>query len=98
MYNDMTLYALFTGIIVPLLVGLLTKVNASSGVKAFVNLTLTAIGTALATLQGTDWSWKIFAVNFGVGWATSIATYYGFYKPTGTSDKVADFTPDFGIG
>jgi hypothetical protein len=98
MYSDMTLLALLTGIIVPLLVGLVTKINASAAIKAILNFGLTALGTALATANQIDWNWKAFAINFGVGWAVSVASYYGFYKPTGVADKVADVVPDFGIG
>lgn len=98
MYSDMTVYALLTGVIVPLLVGLLTKLHASSGVKATLNLGLTALGAALVTFNQIAWNWKAFAVNFGVGWAVAVATYYGFYKPAGVATKVAEATPEFGIG
>lgn len=98
MYSDMTLLALLTGVIVPLLVGLLTKLNASSSVKAFVNLGLTALGSALATVNDAAFDWKVFAINFGVAWAVSVGSYYGFYKPTGTADKVAAIAPEVGVG
>lgn len=98
LYSDMGLLALLTGVIVPLLVGLLTKLNASSNVKAFANLGLTALGAALATVNEVDFDWKIFAVNFGVAWAVSIGSYYGFYKPTGTAEKVANIAPGVGVG
>lgn len=98
MYSDMTLYALLVGVIIPLLVGLLSKLNASTGVKASLNLGLTALGTALVTFNQIAWDWKAFAINFGVAWAVSVATYYGFYKPTGTAQKVAEATPTFGVG
>lgn len=98
MYSDMTLLALLVGVIVPLLVGLLTKLNASPALKAFFNLGLTALGAALATSNQIGFSWKPFAVNFGVAWAVSVGTYYGFYKPTGTAAKVANVAPGVGVG
>lgn len=98
MYSDMTLLALLVGVIVPLLVGLLTKVNASPGIKAFFNLGLTALGAALATSNQIGFSWKPFAINFGVAWAVSVGSYYGFYKPTGTAAKVANIAPEVGVG
>lgn len=98
LYSDMTLLVLLTGVVVPLLVGLLTKLNASTGVKAVLNLGLTALGAALVTSNQTGFEWKTFAVNFGVAWAVSVGTYYGFYKPTGTADKVAKIAPEVGIG
>lgn len=98
LYSDMTLLVLLTGVVVPLLVGLLTKLNASSGIKAVLNLGLTALGAALATSNQIGFSWKPFAVNFGVAWAISVGTYYGFYKPTGTADRVANIAPEVGVG
>lgn len=98
MYSDLTLYALLVGVIVPLLVGLVTKLNASPGIKAVLNLGLTALGTASVVFNQIDWDWKAFAVNFGVAWAVSVATYYGFYKPAGVADTVAKVAPNVGIG
>lgn len=97
LYSDMTLYALLTGVIVPILVGILTKLDASSGLKAIFNFGLTALGTGLVTYNQTNWSWKAFAINFGFGWVVSVATYYGFYKPTTIAPKVASATSSFGI-
>lgn len=98
LYSDLTLLALLTGVIVPLLVGLITKLNASSAVKSVLNLGLTALGAALATSQEIGFSWKPFLVNWGLAWAISIGTYYGFYKPTGASDAVANIAPNVGVG
>lgn len=98
MYSDMTLLALLGGVIVPILVGLLTKLNASSGVKAVLNLGLTALAAALATVNEIDFEWRVFLVNWFVSWAVSVATYYGFYKPTTISTQVQTSTANFGIG
>lgn len=98
MYSDMTLLALLIGVIVPLLVGLLTKLNASPAVKSILNLGLTALGTALVTSNQVGFSWKPFAVNFAVAWAVGIGTYYGFYKPTGVANTVSNVAPNTGIG
>lgn len=98
LYSDMTLLALLTGVIVPLLVGLLTKLNASPAVKSFINLGLTALGAALVTSNQIGFSWKPFAVNFAVAWAVGIGTYYGFYKPTGVANTVANVAPTVGVG
>lgn len=98
MYSDMTLLALLGGVIVPILVGLLTKLNASSGVKATLNLGLTALAAALATANEIDFAWRVFAVNWFVSWAVSVATYYGFYKPTTIAARVQAVAPEVGIG
>lgn len=98
MYSDMTLLALLIGVIVPLLVGLLTKLNAAPAVKSVLNLGLTALGAALVTSNQIGFTWKPFLVNFAVAWAVGIGTYYGFYKPTGVAGTVANVAPNTGIG
>ena len=97
-YTDLTLLTLLAGVVVPLLVGLLTKLNASSSVKSVLNLGLTAAGALLAVANETDFDWKVFVVNWALAWTISIATYYGFYKPSGVSGTVQEKTAEFGIG
>ncbi len=99
-YSDTTLIALISGVIIPLLVGVVTKINASSGVKAIANAALSALAGALALVlpDGSDFVWRGFLVNFGLAWAISVSTYYGFWKPTGTSDTVQEATGNFGVG
>lgn len=97
-YSDLTLLVLLTGFVVPLLVGLVTKLDASSGVKAFLNLGLTALGVALAISNQIGFNWDSFLVNFGFAWAVSIGSYYGFYKPTGAAQTVAEIAPNVGVG
>jgi len=98
LYSDMTLLALVSGVIVPLLVGVLTKLNASSGVKAVLNLGLSALAAGLATANEIDFTWKPFLVNFAFTWVVSVATYYGFWRPTEVSTKVQEATAEFGVG
>lgn len=97
-YSDLTLLALLSGVIIPLLVGFLTKLNASSGVKAILNFGLSAATAALALVNEADFEWRPFLVNWALTWVVSIATYYGLWKPTGTSGAVQESTADFGIG
>lgn len=97
-YSDLTLLTLLSGVLVPLLVGILAKLNASSVVKSVLNLGLTAAGTLLAVANETDFDWKVFLVNWSVAWVVSVATYYGFYKPSGVSGAVQEKTANFGVG
>lgn len=98
LYSDMTLIVLVGSVIVPLLVGLLTKLNASSGIKAVLNFGLNGVVAALATVNQIDFDLKVFLINWGVGWAVATATYYGLYKPTTVAEKVAEIAPNVGIG
>ena len=97
-YSDLTLLTLLSGVIVPLLVGVLSKINASSVVKSVLNLGLTAAASLLAVANQTDFDWKVFVVNWSIAWVVSVATYYGFYKPSGVSGAVQEKTAGFGVG
>lgn len=98
LYSDMTIYALLVGTVIPLLVGLLTKLNASAGIKATLNLGLAALGAALVTANQVNFNWKPFLVNFAFAWVVSVGTYYGFYKPSGVAPAVAAVAPGVGLG
>lgn len=97
---DSQLLAMFSGLVVPLLVGLLTKSHASAGVKSALNAGLTAIAGALTTAlaAGGSVNWQVYVFNIGLAWVISIATYYGLYKPTGTAAAVQSSTGGFGFG
>lgn len=88
------------GTVVPLLVGLLAKRNASASVKAILNLGLSAIAGALATVIQANGHLDVgaFVTGMGVTWLTSIVSYYGLWKPTGTADRVQELAPNVGIG
>ena len=57
-YSDLTLIALLSGVIVPLLVGVVTKLSASSGVKATLNAGLTALASGSALANELDFEWR----------------------------------------
>jgi hypothetical protein len=82
--------ALLVGTIIPILVAALTKSSASPAVKAILNAGLAAVSGAVAVLvqQGSQ-HWQAFVYAIGISWVVSVATYYGFLKPTGTAEVVA---------
>ena len=98
--TDTTLITLIGGVLVPLLVGLLTKVSASPAVKAVVNAALSAVNGAVAVAApaGEGFVWRAFVVAWVTTFVTSAATYYGIYKPTGVAPAVANTTGNVGIG
>jgi hypothetical protein len=98
MYSDMTLFALVSGVVIPLLVALLSKLNASSTVKSVLNFGLSALSGLLITVNQDSFAWKPFLVNFAFTWIVAVATYYGLWKPTGTAQKVQDVAPNVGVG
>jgi hypothetical protein len=89
---------ILTSVIVPLVVGFFTKLDASPRVKVVVNLVLTAfmslIGNALNENGIAVISSQMFS-NFVIGLVVSIGTYYGVYKPLEIPTKSA---PNKGIG
>lgn len=98
---DPQLLAIVGGIVVPLVVGFVTKLHATSAVKAIVNLALSAVTGAIATLTtngGHIGNWKSFLVSIAVTFGTSIMSYYGFWKPTTVSTQIQNKTANFGIG
>jgi hypothetical protein len=98
MNQDTQLLTVVTGAAVPLLVGLITKSSASAGLKAFTNLILTAIGTALALIIPVGFEWKPFFIQWFQAFAISAGTYYGFYKPSGIAPAVNNSTGNVGLG
>lgn len=89
---------LIIGTIIPVLVGLITKMNASSKLKGALMLVLNAAqGLVIAskTANGGAFFSTDALVLFLSGVAISLMAYYGFYKPNDVPSKLA---PSFGIG
>ncbi len=82
MFLNVSQWALLFGAVMPMLVGLITKANASANTKAVVLLVLNAINGVLteywATPDGFDWRNAIVTALAAL--ITSVATYYGFLK------------------
>ena len=86
------------GSVLPLVVGLITKLDAPSKLKGGILLVLNLVqGAIIAGTTSTGDA--VFTADsialFAVGVTTSLAIYYGVYKPADVSSKLA---PTFGIG
>jgi hypothetical protein len=98
---DATSVARLLGLVIPLLVGVLTKRYATSGVKAVVNVALSAFTGSVGYLvaaNGHDYNFAGFVNSFLSVMLVSMASYYGLWKPTGVAGTVAVKTAKFGIG
>lgn len=98
---DTQVLAILAGIILPLLTGIVTKLKADSAVKAVSTAVLAVITGAVATLVGEpEAGIRLYDFLFATGLAfvSSIATYYGFWRPTGISGAVQRSTASIGIG
>lgn len=96
---DLATWAFLGGTIVPILVGLVTKLHASSAVKGLVNLVLSAVAGLIATAIATDGVLTKAAVVAGfMALIASVGTYYGVLKPAGITGAVQRATANKGIG
>lgn len=88
------------GPVVALLVGLVSKSSASSGLKAVINLLFSAIAASLSVVILNDGNLvtQEFLTSVIMVWVTSIASYHGFWKPTNVAPALANATAGFGIG
>jgi len=97
---DVGFLAIVAGTFIPIVVALVTKWKTSSGVKAVVNGLLAAVAGAVAVATQAN---GVVNVRNTVGaialaWLTSVATYYGLWKPTGIANAVGEKTQNVGIG
>ena len=98
---DATFVMMFTATLIPLLVGLITKINASSMVKSVSMIVLNALAAFVTTSTLADGS-AVFTkegfIAFGIGVGQSVAIYLGIWKPTGVSEKINLNTAVLGVG
>lgn len=97
---DAQMVSMIVGLVIPLAVGLLSKIDASSGLKAVLNALLSAVAGALAAFSqdgffASDLQTVLSAIL--TTWVVSVATYYGVWKPTGVAGTVIDKTRNFGL-
>jgi len=91
--------ALIGGLILPILVAALTKIDAKPAVKAVVNGLLAAVAGWIATvIPGQPITWQQAVTTIGIAWVASTASYFGLWKPTGVEGAVAQATSTFGVG
>lgn len=96
---DLAMWAFLGGTVVPILVGLVTKLSAPSSVKGLVNLVLSMIAGLIATAIATDGVLSQTAVVAAfMALIASVATYYGVLKPVGVTGGVQRATAQVGIG
>lgn len=97
---DIAWVSFVAGSILPLVTGLVTKMDSSSKVKAVVNLVLTVIAGVLAAIiqaKGSITVGQILSAIF-ITFTGSGASYNHFWKPTGVAQKVQAIAPNTGIG
>ena len=97
-------WSVIQGTVLPIVVGILTKVDAPDPIKVFVNLLLNAVGGLVAVVVVSDGVATLSlnaVVAAGLGFVASIATHYGFWKPIGVTGSDAEtnrLLPAIGLG
>lgn len=93
--------ALIAGTVIPIIVGLITKLGAHPGTKALVAITLTAIVAILNAVVVAEGTFVVrdIIVLFVTTFAWHVATYYGIWKPIGSGAAPgAKATAEIGVG
>jgi hypothetical protein len=83
-WSAVQIVSVLVGTLIPILTALVTRSTASSGVKAVVSLGLSAVtgfGTEFIN-AGDAFYWQGALLTTIVTFVTSVATYYGLWKPT----------------
>lgn len=96
------LLLLLTAVVIPLLVGLATKLDARPGLKAVVNFVISFLAVLVDVIvdQGGEFTWQTFLVAWAVVAGVSHNAYKMIWKPAGggVSDPVRLATPSSGLG
>lgn len=98
---DPFLVALIGGTLIPIITGIITKLQASNGVKSVVALVLSVlVGTLSAiTSSGGTFDWKLAAAAAGAAFATNVTTYLGLHTTIGSDQPIGTYaTANFGLG
>ena len=92
------LITLVSVMVIPMLVAVLTRAQASAGLKSILNVLLSALASVLQQLIPGTFEWVPFFVNWLVTFVFNVGVYYGFYKPTQVAPALNRSTGSFGIG
>lgn len=89
------LLSLAITIVLPILVGLVTKRSTGAGVKAVLLLVLAAVNAVLsAWLQSVNtaavFDWIPVVYTTAVNFLIAVAMHFGLWRPTGVADAAQD--------
>lgn len=98
---DATVSIFITGILIPILVGIITKLHAPAAVKAIAHAFLAGIAGLIitaTTLDGVAVISREALVTAFITWMVGVVAYFGFLVPTNISPKINVATANIGIG
>lgn len=84
------LLSLAITVLLPVLVGLVTRQRTSPGVQGFLLLVFAAVKSFLeawleAENEGTPFLWTALAATIAVNFVIAVAVHFGLWKPTGVA-------------
>lgn len=94
---------LIVSVLLPVLVGIVTKRFASGGLKATMLLFLAGLSGFLNEFIATSdagevFNWNQALLNWVVSFGVAVLIHFGLWKPTGIADGVQVATRNIGFG
>jgi len=82
--------SLLVGIVLPILVGIVTKTTTHPGMKAVLLALLSAVSGLLSEYMagGAGFNWATAAITWLGTFMVAVATHFGFWRPTGITAAV----------
>lgn len=82
--------SILIGTVIPIVVALVTRSTARPGLKAVVNLGLSALsGFGTEYINSANFAWQQALLTTVVTFVVSVATYYGLWKPTNVAGSAS---------
>lgn len=97
---DATLTQLIVATLIPLAVGVVTKLSSPSWLKSVTMIVLSAVATVVTVsiqADGVAVISKETAIQFLQSVTQSVAIFYGVWKPTGVAAAVQQKTENVGL-
>ena len=98
---DPSITRVLVALVIPVLVGLATKVSASDRIKAVVMIVLAAVGALVVNATQSDGSAVLSAAmlsDWAITTATAVAAYLGVLKPLTNGALNSRLAPTIGLG
>lgn len=100
LHVDILMWSVLVSVIAPPVVGFLTGLNTSPGVKSAINLVLACINVAVTTIIVDDTGAlisKSAVISAVAAYLMSRGVYKDFYKPAGVTSSYVEVTDESGF-
>lgn len=89
-FETAQIVSLMVGVVLPLLVGYVTKAGWSGGVRAVTLAFLSAVSGFLSNYleAGTAFDWRTTFLTMLGTFLIGVGVHFGFWKPVGVTEKV----------